>query len=150
MGKTAPLRILATIAAQITWEIHQIDAVKEFLNSILNEEIYFEEPTGFSEVGKEIWVCKHHKSLYRLKQAPRHWKDEVIEYLVSLKSHQCELDPCTYVWSDSNNIDFCAIYVHVDEFSIMGNNLDTFKSHLNPEWEIEECGRADTGVGIRT
>ncbi len=53
-------------------KIHQIDNKISFLNGDLEEEIYMEQPQGFTE-GNEHLVCKLHKSLYGLKQFPRAW-----------------------------------------------------------------------------
>jgi hypothetical protein len=51
-------------------EIHQVDVKTAFLNGDLEEEIYMEQPKGFTQEGEHL-VCKLHKSLYRLKQSPR-------------------------------------------------------------------------------
>ncbi|GJR08974.1 hypothetical protein Tco_0791626 [Tanacetum coccineum] len=54
-------------------EIHQMDVKTTFLNRDLEEEIYMEQPEGFTGPGQEGKVCKFVKSLYRLKQAPKQW-----------------------------------------------------------------------------
>ena len=59
--------MLIAIAAQYNLEIHQMDVKTAFLNGELNEEIYMEQPKGFSVPRKEKKVCKVVKSLYGLK-----------------------------------------------------------------------------------
>jgi hypothetical protein len=47
-------------------EIHQMDIKIAFLNGDLEEEIYMEQPKGFTQEDEHL-VCKLHKSLYGLK-----------------------------------------------------------------------------------
>ena len=55
------------------WKIHQIDVKTSFLNDVLEEEVYVEQPFGFETHDRESHVCKLKKSLYGLKQATRTW-----------------------------------------------------------------------------
>jgi hypothetical protein len=48
-------------------EIHQMNIKTAFINGDLEEEIYMEQPKGFTQGGKHL-VCKLHKSLYGLKR----------------------------------------------------------------------------------
>jgi len=63
--------LVLAITALRNLEIHQVDVKTTFLNGDLEEEIYMEQPEGFSAPGKESKVCKLIKSLYGLKQAPK-------------------------------------------------------------------------------
>jgi hypothetical protein len=47
-------------------EIHQMDVKTAFINGDLKEEIYMEQPKGFTQEGEHL-VCKLHNSLYGLK-----------------------------------------------------------------------------------
>jgi hypothetical protein len=49
-----------------------MDIKTAFLNGDFEEEIYMEQPQGFTQGGKHL-VCKLHKSLYGLKQSQRAW-----------------------------------------------------------------------------
>ncbi|KAL5794298.1 hypothetical protein ACOSP7_002892 [Xanthoceras sorbifolium] len=67
------IRMLLSIAAQISWKVLQLDVKSAFLNGILQEEIYVEQPNGFVVQGEEDKVYLLKKALYGLKQAPRAW-----------------------------------------------------------------------------
>src|SRR5260370_1581827 len=62
------LRLLLALAALENWEIHQMDVKLAFLNGILNEEIYMEQPQGFIAAEQENKVCQLKRALYGLKQ----------------------------------------------------------------------------------
>jgi len=40
-------RILVSLATPYHWSFHQMDTKNVFLNSILDEEVYMEQPPGF-------------------------------------------------------------------------------------------------------
>lgn len=145
-GKPTSLRLLVAIAALHGWEVHQMDAVTAFLNSDLNETIYVEQPEGFKAQGEEDKVCMLLKSLYGLKQAPKCWQDDVEEFLVSIGFKQCEVDHCIYI-RDENGL-FTAVYVHVDDLAITGNDISNFKIQISQKGEMEDLGIASTVVGI--
>ncbi|KAL0373285.1 UNVERIFIED_CONTAM: Retrovirus-related Pol polyprotein from transposon TNT 1-94 [Sesamum radiatum] len=58
-----------------------MDMKTTFLNGFVEEEIYMDQPEGFTSVGEEQKVCHLQRSIYRLKKASRSWNihfDEVI------------------------------------------------------------------------
>ena len=61
------IRMVLEIAALRNLEVHQMDVKTAALNGDLEEEIYMEQPKGFSAPGQEKKVCKLVKSLYGLK-----------------------------------------------------------------------------------
>ena len=61
-----------------------MDVDSTFLNGILEEEVYIEQPKGFFDKNNKNMVCRLHKALYGLKQAPRAWYERLHTYLVKI------------------------------------------------------------------
>ncbi len=66
IAKFVSIRCVLALAAIEDMKIHQMDVKIAFLNGDLEEEIYMEQPKGFTQEG-EYLVCKLQKSLYGLK-----------------------------------------------------------------------------------
>jgi hypothetical protein len=65
------IRAVISIAAKLGWQIHQMDVKTAFLNGVIEEEIYIEEPEEFEVHDRASHVCRLKRALYGLKQAPR-------------------------------------------------------------------------------
>jgi Reverse transcriptase (RNA-dependent DNA polymerase) len=72
------IRLLISVAAQFEWLIYQMDMKSAFLNRVLEEEVYVEQPLGYMKSGKEQNVLKLKKALYGLKQALRAWTSRIM------------------------------------------------------------------------
>ena len=77
-----------------------MDVKTAFLNGELSEEVFMSQPEGFVEQGKESFVCRLKKSIYRLKQSPRCWNTALNDHLKKMKFVQTKGDPCLYVSTD--------------------------------------------------
>ncbi|KAD3641087.1 hypothetical protein E3N88_30311 [Mikania micrantha] len=88
------IRLVLAIAALRNLEVHQMDVKTAFLNGDLEEEIYMEQPEGFSAPGQEGKVCKLVKSLYGLKQAPKQWHQKFDQVMLNngFKINECDND----------------------------------------------------------
>jgi hypothetical protein len=60
-----------TLVAHYNLELHQMDVKTTFLNEDWLENVYMEQPKGFTIKGKEHMGCHLRKSIYELKQASR-------------------------------------------------------------------------------
>ena len=78
------VRTLLAYAAFKGYKVYQMDVKSAFLNGILDEEVYIEQPKGFVGPDKKNMVCKLHKALYSLKQAPRECMKDCITILFRL------------------------------------------------------------------
>ena len=63
-------------------KVYQLDVKYAFLNHILQEEVYIEQPPGFEVPGQEHKVYILKKVLYGLKQASRSWYSHIDTYLI--------------------------------------------------------------------
>jgi len=58
-----------------------MDVKTAFLNAVIEEEVYIEQPEGFEAYAREIHVCRLMRALYGLKQAPKAWYERIDSYL---------------------------------------------------------------------
>ena len=65
------IQTLIALATQKGWKLFKLDVKSAFLNGMLEEEVYVEQPEGFAVKNAESSVYKLHKALYGLKQASR-------------------------------------------------------------------------------
>ncbi|BFG32908.1 hypothetical protein CerSpe_191820 [Prunus speciosa] len=61
------IRTLIALAAQKGWKLWQLDVKSAFLNGILEEEVYVDQPDGFVVKGAKDKVYRLRKALYGLK-----------------------------------------------------------------------------------
>jgi hypothetical protein len=75
------IRAVLSIATVMKWKVHQMDVKTTFLNGVIEEEVYVEQPQGFETHDRETHVCRLKKALYGLKQAPRAWYGRIDGFL---------------------------------------------------------------------
>ena len=59
-----------------------MDVKSDFLNGVIEEEVFVKQPPGFEDLKHPDHVFKLKKSLYSLKQAPRAWYDRLSNFLI--------------------------------------------------------------------
>jgi hypothetical protein len=65
------IRILLAFAASKGFKLYHMDVKNDFLNGVIQEEVYVRQPPGFESPKYPDRVYKILKTLYELKQAPR-------------------------------------------------------------------------------
>ncbi|RWS19579.1 Retrovirus-related Pol polyprotein from transposon TNT 1-94-like protein, partial [Leptotrombidium deliense] len=107
--KMNSVRTILAIAAHEDMELVQFDVKTAFLHGDLKEEIYMEQPQGFSDGSSR--VCRLQKSLYGLKQAPRCWNVKFHSFLKQFRLKRSEADNCVYISDSSDAKTIIGLYV---------------------------------------
>nr|GEY72315.1 copia protein [Tanacetum cinerariifolium] len=77
------VQLFIAYAGNKSFPIYHMDVKMTFLNGLLKEEVYVAQPYGFVNPGHPETVYHLRKALYRMKQAPRAWYDELSNFLLS-------------------------------------------------------------------
>lgn len=143
------IRMLLSLSAQEGWKIFQLDVKSAFLNGLLQEEIYVEQPEGFRVPGHEEKVLLLQKALYGLKQAPRAWYSRIDEHLLSLGFTKSLSESTLYVKRVGSDIVIISLYV--DDLLVTGNNaiqIEDFKKEMMKVFEMTDLGEMTYFLGI--
>eukprot|EP00253_Pinus_taeda_P013886 PITA_13886 len=126
-----------------------MDVKSTFLNGVLMEDVYIEQPPGYEKKGQEHKVCRLKKALYELKQAPRAWYNRIDSYLLENRFDKCEGEPTLYIKEKDGKILIVVLYV--DDVIFTGNDeylIEYFKTVLKLEFEITDMGLLKYFLGI--
>ena len=63
LSRYTSIRSVLALAVVMKWKIHQMDVKTVFLNGVVEEEVYVEQPLGFETHDRETHVCKLKKAL---------------------------------------------------------------------------------------
>lgn len=142
------IRILLSYAAHKKLKITQMDAITAFLNGHLSEDIYIEQPEGYTDGSGKF--CKLVKSIYGLKQSPRVWNETLNEVLINCGLTRSVTDQCIYFLEGKENILIVTIYV--DDILIFSDSdeLDLdIRNKLSGTFKMKDLGEASSILGIR-
>jgi len=143
------IRFLLAVAAHRNWKVFQLDVKSAFLNGILQEEIYVEQPAGFVNQGKEDKVYLLKKALYGLKQAPRAWYGRIDDYLTGSGFQKSLSEATLYV--KRFNDDVLIISLYVDDLLVTGSNtvqVAEFKLNMMQVFEMTDLGLMKFFLGM--
>lgn len=114
------IRMILALAAQQGWKVYQLDVKSAFLNGVLQEEIYVEQPEGFVTPGQEEKVYLLRKALYGLRQAPKAWYSKMDEHLLGLGFKKSLSESTLYVKKLVS--DLVVVSLYVDDMLVTGSN----------------------------
>jgi hypothetical protein len=88
-----------------------MDVKSAFLNGVIEEEVYIEQPQGFEVEDSKTHVCGLKKDLYGLKQDPRAWYGRIDNFLTSLGFTKSKVDSNLYFKAMNDEPVILLIYV---------------------------------------
>lgn len=143
------LRLLFALTVEKNLHLHQMDVASAYLNGILNEEVYMEQPEKFEDKNFPNKVCKLKKALYGLKQAGREWNSKLDQVLRRIGFKSCNADTCVYIMNSNNTINIIAVYV--DDILLACSDytiLIKLKQKISEQFEIVDKGPVDYFLGM--
>jgi hypothetical protein len=125
-----------------------MDVKTAFLNGVIEEEVYVEQPQGFETHDSQTHVCKLKKSLYGLKQSPKAWYSRIDSFLMSLGFTKSKADSNLYFKVVYGGPVILLLYVD-DQFLTGEENLITdSKRKLVAEFEMKDLGMMHYFLGL--
>jgi hypothetical protein len=143
--------MLLALATLEDWHIHQMDVKSVFLNGVLDEEIFMEQPQGFITTGSETQVCHLCKAICGLKQASRQWNLQFHGVLTGLGFKQTYADAGIYVCHQQEGDGPLFVILYVDDITILGASLQAvqrLKSDLSTRYKMSDLREIESYLGI--
>jgi hypothetical protein len=150
VARLESIRILLSIACHLDFKLYQMDVKSAFLNGVLQEEVYVEQPKGFQDPHHPHHVYKLKKALYGLKQALRACYERLTTYLLAKGFTRGQTDRTLFIRQQGTHKLIAQIYV--DDI-IFGATLDSlaheFSDEMKQELEMSMIGELNYFLGLQ-
>uniref|UniRef100_A0A1J3J2T0 Retrovirus-related Pol polyprotein from transposon TNT 1-94 n=4 Tax=Noccaea caerulescens TaxID=107243 RepID=A0A1J3J2T0_NOCCA len=147
VAKLHTVRVVLALAANLDWDLWQMDVKNAFLQGDLDEEVYMTPPPGITVTpGK---VLRLRKAIYGLKQSPRAWYQKLSTTLRDRGFRRSESDHTLFTLQSQEGI--IVVLIYVDDIIISGNNkvgIQDTKAFLHSVFDIKDLGELKYFLGI--
>ncbi|CAL8152291.1 unnamed protein product [Prunus armeniaca] len=143
------VRTLIALVAQKRWKLFQLDVKLAFLNGVLHEGVYVDQPPGFVIKNKDDRFYRLKKALYSLKQAPRAWYEEINSYFTAVGFQRSPSEAALYVKTAKSGILIVSLYV--DDIIYTGSSEElvmSFKIEMMKKYEMTDLGLLHHFLGL--
>jgi hypothetical protein len=124
-----------------------MDVKNAFLNGDLSEEVYMQPPPGLSYSPDK--VCRFHRALYDLKQAPQVWFAKFSSTVSRLGFFISSYDSTLFLHRTGKGTILLLLYV--DDMIITGDDLSgiqELKDFLSQNFEMKDLGHLSYFLGL--
>ncbi|CAH9116305.1 unnamed protein product [Cuscuta europaea] len=150
VARIEAIRLFMAYASHKNFTIYQMDIKTAFLNGILKEEVYVDQPEGFISEKYPDHVYRLDKALYRLKQAPRVWYEILSDFLVDSGFSKGTIDTTLFIKRHGSDISLVQIYVDDISFGSTDPALCTaFGSLMQSKFEMSMMGEMNFFLGLQ-
>nr|GEX93872.1 retrovirus-related Pol polyprotein from transposon TNT 1-94 [Tanacetum cinerariifolium] len=111
VARLEAVRLFVAYVAHKFFLVYQMDIKTVFLNGPLKEEVYVNQLDEFVDPHHPEKFYRLKKALYRLKQAPKAWYDELSNFFVSKGFSKGSIDPTMFINKKGEDILLVQIYV---------------------------------------
>ena len=150
VARLEAIRMLLAYASIMNFKLYQMDVKSAFLNGLIQEEVYVEQPPGFEISDKPNHVYKLQKALYGLKQAPRAWYERLSNFLLEKEFSRGKVDTTLFIKRKHNDILLVQIYVDDIIFGSTNDSLcKEFSLDMQSEFEMSMMGELKYFLGLQ-
>jgi hypothetical protein len=138
-----------TMVVSCSWPIQQLDIKNVFLQDTLSETVFCCQPTGFVDPAHPDLVCRLHKSLYELKQAPQAWYSRFATFLTTLGFLKVKSDTSLFIFRRGSDTVYLLLYI--DDIILSASNTELLRgtiSTLQREFAMKDLGPLHHFLGI--
>jgi hypothetical protein len=127
-----------------------MDVKSDFLNDVIQEEVYVRQPSGFEKHKYPNRVYKLSKALYGLKQASRAWYARLKTFLLDHGYVMGSIDKTLFTLKHDN--DFLLVQIYVDDIIFSGSShvlVSSFQEMVEKEFQMSMMGELTFFLGIQ-
>ncbi|KAJ9545395.1 hypothetical protein OSB04_025102 [Centaurea solstitialis] len=150
VARIEAIRIFLAYAAHKNMTVYQMDVKCAFLNGVLQEEVYVEQPEGFvdSRFPNHVYILD--KALYGLKQAPRAWYETLTDYLLGVGYKKGTIDPTLFLKRSGKDLIIVQIYVDDIIFaSTKPEMCQEFENTMKSQFKLSMMGELTFFLGLQ-
>ncbi|KAJ9558522.1 hypothetical protein OSB04_013136 [Centaurea solstitialis] len=150
VARIEAIRIFLAYAAHKNMTVYQMDVKCAFLNGVLQEEVYVEQPEGFVDPRYPNHVYVLDKALYGLKQAPRAWYETLTDYLLGVGYKKGTIDPILFLRRSGSDLIIVEIYVDDIIFaSTKPEMCQEFENTMKSQFKMSLMGELTFFLGLQ-
>ncbi|CAH9098391.1 unnamed protein product [Cuscuta epithymum] len=149
VAKLNTVRVVLSLASNLSWNLWQMDVKNAFLQGELEEEVYMVPPPGLEDLCKPGQALRLRKAIYGLKQSPRAWYHKLSSTLMDNGFKRSHSDNTLFTLKSSHGL--VVILVYVDDLIISGDDDEGIKSAkelLKKAFDIKDLGELKYFLGL--
>ncbi|KAJ9544969.1 hypothetical protein OSB04_024676 [Centaurea solstitialis] len=151
VARIEAIRIFLAYAAHKNMTVYQMDVKCAFLNGVLQEEVYVEQPEGFVDPRFPNHVYILDKALYGLKQALRAWYETLTDYLLGVGYKKGTIDPTLFLKRSGKDLIIVQIYVDDIIFASTKPEMmcQEFENTMKSQFKMSMMGELTFFLGLQ-
>jgi hypothetical protein len=142
VARLEAIRILFSFATSKRFKLYQIDVKSDFLNGVIQEEVYVRQSPGFESPKYPNRVYKLSKALYELKQASWAWYARLKIFLLEHGYIMGSVDKTLFTLNHVT--DFLLVQIYVDDIIFGGSShtlVSKFQEMMESEFQMSMMGK---------
>jgi len=150
IARLETIHILLSFAAYNNMKLYQMDVKSIFLNGLIQDEVYVEQPPRFESETLTQHAFKLNKALYGLKQASKAWYGKLSSFILENGFEHGMVD--TTLFPKNYDSQFLLVQVYVDDIIFGATNemlYEDFSKLMQTEFEMSMMGELKFFLGLQ-